>query len=358
MALSSSREYSIIKNLQDTPAEITFGQLLQASPLLQRELSQGLRKVPKQQLVEEDDNDTIDVEPIVRVNQTTSTQQNATPMKVKASIKGYKTDLILDSGSAVSIVSKAFLAQIGEKAIAPSSMIISLANGELVRPLGKVNLQITVGIITIPMAAHIIETTDYTLLAGNEWLRKSGALINWQHATVSFNYGGKTMTTGVDYGSTGPEKTIRFKPEYADETLPINRVFVNQIYTSWANQVEDECTFETISYKKTKRNRQRRVPNVCYICKVRKSTMSLQLSPHEEWGKHTVLYCSACHRETFEAWHKEQEENRTGKWTGTECLVCQEVLERVDWFDEPDQGGTCALECHMVWQIYKKVLRC
>ena len=85
--------------------------------------------------------------------------------------------------------------------------------------------------------------------------------------------------------------------------------------------------------------------------------MSLQTSPHEEWGQHTVLYCSACHRETFEAWHKEQEVNRTGKWTGTECLVCQEILERIDWFDEPDIGGTCTLECHMVWQIYKKVLK-
>jgi hypothetical protein len=85
--------------------------------------------------------------------------------------------------------------------------------------------------------------------------------------------------------------------------------------------------------------------------------MALKLSPHEEWGQHTVLYCSACHRETFEAWYREQEQFRTGKWTGTECLVCTQPLERTEWFDEPDQGGTCNLECHMVWQIYKKVRR-
>src|SRR4051812_42496554 len=107
-----------------------------------------------------------------------STQQNATPMKVKASIKRHKTDFILDSRSAISIVLKTFLGQIRKKAIAPSSMIISLANGKLVRSLGKVNLQITVGIMTIPIVAYIIETTNYTPLAGNEWLQKSDTLIN------------------------------------------------------------------------------------------------------------------------------------------------------------------------------------
>jgi hypothetical protein len=39
MALDPNREYSIIKNLHDTPANITMGQLLQVSPYLREELT-------------------------------------------------------------------------------------------------------------------------------------------------------------------------------------------------------------------------------------------------------------------------------------------------------------------------------
>ena len=84
--------------------------------------------------------------------------------------------------------------------------------------------------------------------------------------------------------------------------------------------------------------------------------MALKVSPHEEYRSHTVLYCSSCHRETFEAWYTEQEATRTGKWTGTSCLVCQDILERCEWYDEQFISGTCTLECHMAWQIYQRIL--
>ena len=349
MALDPNREYSIIKNLHDSPANITVGQLLQVSPYLREELTRGLRRVPKPPIDEE----TIDEEPIVQVSQTST--KGATPMRVKASVRGNTASLILDSESAVNLISKAFLEKIGEKSITASKMVISTANSKLVRPLGKVQIQVTVGILRIPMTAHILETTDYDLLAGNEWLREANASINWRNATVTLTYQGKIYNTTVDYGNTTPPKTIRFKPEYADETLTRNQVFL-----SWADEVEEAENSQQNSNwttRSNRKNRPRRVPNICCVCGVRKSSMALKLSPHEEWGLHTVLYCSACHRETFEAWYREQEQFRTGKWTGTECLVCTQLLERTEWFDEPEQGGTCTLECHMVWQIYKKTLK-
>ncbi len=303
MALDPTREYSIIRNLQDTPADITIGQLLQVSPHLREELNKGLKRVPKPQLEEEE---TIDGEPIVQVSQTTA--RNATPMRVKASVKGNPTTLILDSGSAVSLISKRFLSKIGNEAITPSKMVISTANSKLVRPLGKVNILVTVGILKIPMTAHILDTTDYDILAGNEWLKDANTSINWQSATVTFEYQGKTYNTTVDYGNTTPPKTIRFKSEYADETL-----VKNQVFFSWADEVENSQQNPNWTIRSNRKNRPRRVPNICCVCGVRKSSMALKLSPHEEWGFHTVLYCSACHRETFEAWYREQEQFQTGK---------------------------------------------
>ena len=275
-------------------------------------------------------------------------------MRVGASVKGNPTTLILDSGSSISLISKRFLSKIGNEAVTASKMVISTGNSKLVRPLGKVDIVVAIGILKIPMTAHILDTTDYNILAGNEWLQDANTSINWQSATVSFEYQSKRLTTTVDYGNNMPGKTVHFKPEYAEETLP-----KRQVYITWADEVEEDIDQHNSTWttRSRKKNRPRRVPNICCVCGVRKSSMALKLSPHEEWGQHTVLYCSACHRETFEAWYREQEQFRTGKWTGTECLVCTQPLERTEWFDEPDQGGTCNLECHMVWQIYKKVRR-
>ena len=102
-----------------------------------------------------------------------------------------------------------------------------------------------------------------------------------------------------------------------------------------------------------RKQRVRRIPLICTVCGIKKSSMSLKISPHEEYGTHTRFYCSACHRETFEQWYREQEEFRTGKWTGTPCLACTSILERCSWFDEFGyNGATCDINCHMIWHAY------
>ena len=45
-----------------------------------------------------------------------------------------------------------------------------------------------------------------------------------------------------------------------------------------------------------------------------------------------------------------------GRWTGTNCLICQDILERCEWYDEQFIRRTCTLECHMAWHIYQQIL--
>src|SRR3954470_16680217 len=253
MALDPTREYSIVRNLQDTPADITIGQLLQVSPYLREELSKDLKRVPKQQLEEEEG--TIDEEPIVQVSQTST--RNATPMRVGASVKGNLMTLILDSGSSISLISKRFLSKIDNEVVTASKMVISTANSKLVRPLGKVDIVVAIGILKIPITAHILDTTDYDILAGNEWLQDANTSINWQSATVSFEYQGKRLTTTVDYGNNMPGKNVYFKPEYAEETLP-----KRQVYMTWADEVEEDIDQHNSTWttRSRKKNRPRRVP--------------------------------------------------------------------------------------------------
>ena len=112
------------------------------------------------------------------------------------------------------------------------------------------------------------------------------------------------------------------KPEYAKEQLPIYQLYSTRF---WAEEME-EAGVGPSQYRvwrpRQRRNRNRRLPLNCCICGIKRSFMALKISLHEEYGSHTVYYCSTCHRETFEAWYQEQEASRQGKWTGTNCLVC------------------------------------
>src|SRR4051812_36445171 len=105
------KNYSIIQNLQDTPADISLGQLLQVSLYLREKLNRGLKRASKIQ-IEEENKETIDDESVVKVHQTTKIESKVIPMRVQAGIYSYKTNLILDSGSFVSLISKTFLAKL------------------------------------------------------------------------------------------------------------------------------------------------------------------------------------------------------------------------------------------------------
>jgi hypothetical protein len=160
------------------------------------------------------------------------------------------------------------------------------------------------------------------------------------------------IITTINYGKNTLAKTIRFQPDLAEEELPVHQTLV-----SWAEEVEETVTNPTWTTRSTPRKKNKFIPLKCCICNVKRSQMSALISPHEEYGQHTAYYCSRCHRETFEEWYREQEQYRQGKWTGTKCLACQQILERTEYLDVQDIGGTCSIDCHMAWQIYVRVRR-
>ena len=83
-------------------------------------------------------------------------------MKIQVKVKTNPVDLILDSGSAVSLISTNFAKKIGLKATEPSKILISTAAERVFRLLGKiVDLPIQVEYATIPGTFHLIDTPDY-----------------------------------------------------------------------------------------------------------------------------------------------------------------------------------------------------
>src|SRR5947209_7830197 len=121
--VQASKNYSITEDLLNTKANVTFAQLLQ-SPQYRKELKKSItprRKGTKQ----------------VHFGKSVVIPQNATftPLLCKAQVYGWTIDLIVDSGSSISVISEKFMKDIDHKPTRTSSRTVSDIHGERKCPL-------------------------------------------------------------------------------------------------------------------------------------------------------------------------------------------------------------------------------
>ncbi|KAG9292142.1 hypothetical protein G9A89_005286 [Geosiphon pyriformis] len=106
--VQKSGPYSVVKDLIETPAHITFGQLMTHFQF-RKDLHKSLipkKKTPKTNKC---------------LHQTElANNSNVTSFICKAQVAGYFIDLILNSGLSVSVIAKHFLEAIGKKINEPS----------------------------------------------------------------------------------------------------------------------------------------------------------------------------------------------------------------------------------------------
>ena len=100
--------------------------------------------------------------------------------------------LILDSGSAGSVMSKAFLQQLGRKIESASMITMINIQGGRSRPLGWVtNIPLQLDNVEIPISVDITESTDYYIVAGNDWLSKCRGRLYWDCQKFTFYWNNK-----------------------------------------------------------------------------------------------------------------------------------------------------------------------
>src|SRR5665213_2285530 len=89
-------------------------------------------------------------------------------------IEEHQFAVIIDTGAAGCIASKAALDRLGWVIEASTNQTMSVADGRTTVPLGKVfELPIQFGKIIIPITAMVVEATSYDILIGNDWLTKA-----------------------------------------------------------------------------------------------------------------------------------------------------------------------------------------
>jgi hypothetical protein len=89
-------------------------------------------------------------------------------------------------------MSKSFLQQLGRKIESASTITMINIQGGRSRPLGRVtNILLQINGIKVPINVDITESTDYYIVAGNDWLTKCRGRLYWDYKKFTFSWNNK-----------------------------------------------------------------------------------------------------------------------------------------------------------------------
>ncbi|KAG9297301.1 hypothetical protein G9A89_001990 [Geosiphon pyriformis] len=101
-------------------------------------------------------------------------------MYTDAKVDGHPIKLILDSGSAGSIITRQLMDQLGHRVDCTASTRIITVNGAIKTLIGKIdNFPIKINSIMVSIKVLVIKATQYQTLIGNNWLSKTNVLLDW-----------------------------------------------------------------------------------------------------------------------------------------------------------------------------------
>jgi hypothetical protein len=206
---TSLSAYSIIQDLKNTQANITFGQLINIAPSVRAELSKGLRR-PK-------DTET--------TANTFGNQTKLTALCCAATVNNIPITLIVDSGASGSVVSKAFLDEHKIHVERASTTIMTGITGSRIKPIGAIdNFPVTVAGLTMPVTVDVTEALSYSVIVGNDWLTKVKAVIDYQSPSLTINVKGRqqhipcTINNRPGELITPPPRSTYKNEEYKDSS--------------------------------------------------------------------------------------------------------------------------------------------
>ncbi|KAG9304634.1 hypothetical protein G9A89_020198 [Geosiphon pyriformis] len=242
--------------------------------------------------------------PFLLSNAAANEQKTITAMYTEAEVEGKTIRLILDNGSARSIITYQLMQQLKKNVNRPAQTVIITANGMKKTPVGEIdNFLFTLDGIIIPVKVLVIDASQYQALVGNDWLQKANANLNWETQELTISYQGQhaqvPATCGTFNKHSEKAPAFEFEPE---KEKPLIETFMALGSTSnWADETEQEHFIphsepETsewnILYSKPKPRKQRPYIPIKYKdCHKKLSSMGACISLEEEYENHTCYYC-------------------------------------------------------------------
>ncbi|KAG9289842.1 hypothetical protein G9A89_015422 [Geosiphon pyriformis] len=172
--VQKSEPYFIVKDLMETPAHITFGQLM-THPQFRKDLCKSL--IPKKKTPKTNKHPR---------QAGLADNSNVISLICKTQVAGYFIDLILDSGSSVSVIAKHFLEAIGRKIDESSTRLMTNVHGDKKKRLGIAKaVPVRINGISIKTDIKVSEAKEYTIIVGNKWLKKAKALLDYEFCELT-----------------------------------------------------------------------------------------------------------------------------------------------------------------------------
>jgi hypothetical protein len=135
-----------------------------------------------------------EVEDLLSANLSKPNTDKTSALYCEASIKHIQFPLIVDSGSAGSIISLSLLKDLDMEITKASKTVMINVNGERRRPLGAVT-EIPLNIMgrIIPMDAIVTDANSYAAIVGNDWLKKAKATIDYETDELTLKWKGEVL---------------------------------------------------------------------------------------------------------------------------------------------------------------------
>ncbi|KAG9303814.1 hypothetical protein G9A89_018711 [Geosiphon pyriformis] len=205
--------------------------------------------------------------PFLLSNTAVNKQKAITAMYTEATVERKPICLILDSGSAGSIITYQLIQQLKQNVDRPAQTVIVTADSMKKTPVGEIDdFLFSIDGIIILVKVLVIDAPQYQALVGNDWFLKANANLNWETQELKISYQGQ--------------------------------------YTI-AEETEQEIFEESRGWKKVRystpepQKQPPYIPLKCKNCNKKLSLMKACISPEEEYETCTCYFCKACHRERF-----------------------------------------------------------
>ena len=124
---------------------------------------------------------------------------NKSSAYAQCQIEDIRTPCIIDSGAGGCIISLALLHRLGWNIEAASKQKINVATGTDHMPLGKVfDIPIQFGKLIIPIDALVMDVDSYDLIIGVDWLKKTGATVDFAACKMKIIWKDRVMMIPLD----------------------------------------------------------------------------------------------------------------------------------------------------------------
>lgn len=135
-------------------------------------------------------------------------------MRTPIIIDNIKLRAIIDTGAATSAITSNLLRETQYEINQSSNTRCIMANGTRIASLGKSELEIEIGDIITPIIAEVIDSEDWTLIIGNDFLEKWNSNIDFNLQTLTLQDNEIIMELPVTYTK---QKKVTFEIPQDDE---------------------------------------------------------------------------------------------------------------------------------------------